>query len=287
MADALRHRAALGVRLGLIPLAPVLLFVTAILAGSMLSPYADWARMRAWLTGVAVYMMCRLLERRHVVLALRWVGGAVAGLTLLDWALSLGQRPTWENPNLIGSALLLSIPWGGRAGLAVFAALLATYSRGAWLGGGAAWVVHQWEHLRHYRALPILAVAALALLVAQRPGTVALRTLAWNDAAAAWTERPLSGWGLGAWPRISRVEPGKDHPDSLPLTMLAETGLSGFAALGVLGAIITLKARRVGGPAAGALLAWGVHQLVDCTLFYTLTISLVAANVALLEGEAR
>ncbi len=285
MVEAVRARPALISRLGLIPLWPVLLFVTVILAVAMLSPLADWERMKVWLAGLSVYVFFRFYRSwpapRSV---LKWAGTALAIITLLESAAVLG-RPRWENPNMLASAMLLTLPHAGRGLVFPLAALVTTQSRGAWVGGLAALAAVRWQGLSRKWLWALAAVGLVVLMVAIRPATVTVRLLVWTEAAQLWRARPVHGWGLGAYPALAVIEPQKAHADSLPLTLMAETGVMGLAAFVVLAAVVAAKARRVGGPAAWALLAWGVHQLVDCTLFEW-PILLVAMNLALLEGES-
>ena len=109
----------------------------------------------------------------------------------------------------------------------------------------------------------------------------------WNEAAGAWSDRPLAGWGAGSFPllhhryRHDALEVLQPH--SVPLQFLAEVGLMGaLLALGALGLLTAagwqrvaagVRARRAGLPAgrkqryAAALLAavaaWLVHMWFD------------------------
>jgi O-antigen ligase len=101
----------------------------------------------------------------------------------------------------------------------------------------------------------------------------------WREAAGAWSDEPVLGWGAGSFPvsrRLYRVSPNDVlQPHSLPLQFLAETGavgaLLGLGALGLLLAAAVQRVRRLAPgrerDVAGALLAaacaWAVHSCVD------------------------
>jgi len=101
----------------------------------------------------------------------------------------------------------------------------------------------------------------------------------WEEAAGAWSARPLEGWGAGSFPVTHKlyrqVEINVAQPHSMPLQFLAETGLIGaLLALGGLGFLVFSALDRVRGMARGrerdiavALfaggVAWFVHSLID------------------------
>ena len=104
----------------------------------------------------------------------------------------------------------------------------------------------------------------------------------WEEAAGAFADRPVEGYGAGSFPLVHRLY--RDNaievrqPHNLPLEFLSETGLIGaLLALGGLGLLGTAAARGTLRPRAGrsarergfaaALLvgagAWFLHTLVD------------------------
>ena len=107
------------------------------------------------------------------------------------------------------------------------------------------------------------------------------RWIWWREAAGAWSDKPLAGWGAGSFSvthKLYRTTPlSVQQPHSVPLQWLAEDGLVGFLlAAGALLALLAAALARVlalpwrveGSPpargASAALLAvavaWGVHS---------------------------
>ena len=100
----------------------------------------------------------------------------------------------------------------------------------------------------------------------------------WREAAGAFSDEPLRGWGAGSFPLVHRRFRENDLPvrqaHSVPLQFLAETGLVGallaLGGLGLLGwaAVARLgqasgRERRYVAALASASLAWGVHMWFD------------------------
>jgi hypothetical protein len=100
----------------------------------------------------------------------------------------------------------------------------------------------------------------------------------WKEAAGAWSDKPVQGWGAGSFPVTHRMYRRDaldvSQPHSVPLQFLAETGLVGLAlGLGALLALIAAalaRARRTAGSQRGHVaalaalpVAWTVHSLVD------------------------
>jgi hypothetical protein len=102
----------------------------------------------------------------------------------------------------------------------------------------------------------------------------------WKEAAGAFSDQPIGGWGAGSFPvthLLYRQPPALDvrQPHDVPLQFLAETGLVGAAlALGALGVLLAAaldrvrrlppgRERALAGAFVAAALAWLVHGLVD------------------------
>ena len=101
----------------------------------------------------------------------------------------------------------------------------------------------------------------------------------WKEAAGAWWDKPIQGWGAGSFQvthkMYRKVELGAVQPHNMPLQFLAETGLVGaLIVLGGLGFLFFTALERVRSMLPGrerdlavALFAgasgWLVHGLVD------------------------
>ena len=118
-----------------------------------------------------------------------------------------------------------------------------------------------------------------------RATSVAGRADVWQEAGALFMLRPWSGWGIGSYQVLTRVEPQKIHADSALLTLAAEGGVVTVLAFGVMVLEVARLARKAPTRVWWALLAFGLHQLVDFTLFSPLVALPLAATLGLLEAE--
>ncbi len=102
----------------------------------------------------------------------------------------------------------------------------------------------------------------------------------WKEAAGAFSDQPIGGWGAGTFPvthLLYRQPPALNvrQPHDVPLQFLAETGLVGaLLALGALGVLLAAAVDRVrrlppgreralAGAFVAAAAAWLAHGLVD------------------------
>jgi hypothetical protein len=100
----------------------------------------------------------------------------------------------------------------------------------------------------------------------------------WKEAAGAFSDRPLTGWGAGSFGVVHllyrRDTTSVKQPHSVPLQLLAETGILGaLLALGSFGLLVVTgvgTARRLTGgermlaaALLAAVVAYGVHALYD------------------------
>jgi Undecaprenyl-phosphate galactose phosphotransferase WbaP len=103
------------------------------------------------------------------------------------------------------------------------------------------------------------------------------RTPYWRAAAAAFVEKPLTGWGALAfptyyqenWGSLGRFYEVPDHTHSLPLQVLYERGLVGFVGLLMLvGAMCRPALRSRDIPMMAVLIAVGLANLFDFSFFH-------------------
>ncbi|MBU0491308.1 MAG: hypothetical protein KKB13_05605 [Chloroflexi bacterium] len=261
--------------------------------------FLAWAMVSAGLAGWTDPGITRLAVlgaylTAFYVVRIRYTPGQVAGgAVLAGWVLlgigaieavyrvshGLGDG-LWLfcNPNLYAALLVLIVPIGaatlaGRErwawlvlGISVMA---ATQSRGGMIALAVALLVLAWPGLRPaLRWASVGAGAALApasLLI--RPSTVELRLEGFATAWAAFCARPVAGWGPGSY--AGMVHPGDwFYSHNMLLTVGAEMGLLGLAALG----LVVWQAWRIrhNGPwwAWAALVGFAVHSMVDEPLWF-------------------
>jgi hypothetical protein len=158
---------------------------------------------------------------------------------------------------------------GTLAAVAVVAVIVVALS-GRGLGGT---VSHAWSSFTTTRATSVADPARLLSADSEN------RWVWWKEAAGAFSDRPLGGWGAGSFGVVHllyrRDTLSVQQPHSVPLQFLAEVGLIG-AGLALLAVILILRSataavgrrRTAGGRllAAGLLaggIAYLVHELYD------------------------
>ncbi|MBE0428979.1 MAG: O-antigen ligase family protein [Thermoleophilia bacterium] len=201
------------------------------------------------------------------------------------------------------SAALTRFAWGAAA-VAVFLALIVTYSKGAWITaallivGGLAWMTLRRPPATRRLILLMGAVALAAgmftasfyntvhagtLSKARTSESISPRTYMWSKAPATFMANPLIGAGL--WKggsEIHRVSQAPDRPnrpiaiDNMYLTVLIEQGLFGAllgASVLVLFGIHVLKLLKKGGTQAGW--AWPLAVCMLVTIVNGLTFDIL------------
>jgi hypothetical protein len=216
------------------------------------------------LTANVVPLEARSHDGLHVLAAF---GAGLAALLLAGWAVErLAARISWGPRQ---SRMLVRVT----ASFAVLVVLLgalgaARSERG--LGGTVRHAVDGFTQVRGD------AVTDPARLLSTSSGN---RWTWWREAAGAWSDRPLAGWGAGSFPvthRLYRTDSlDVRQPHSVPLQLLAETGLVGLLlALGGCGLLLAAAFRVVRalppGPSRGLAaalaaggLAWLLHGFYD------------------------
>ncbi|MCA1682496.1 MAG: O-antigen ligase family protein [Actinobacteria bacterium] len=195
------------------------------------------------------------------------MAGCLLGLLIVGWwLLGLEKRTTW-------TAARTRNVWRG---LAVAAGLLGSFYVAAIVttdGGPRGVADRAWET---FTATSKDDLSDPARISTANSGN---RWVWWEEAAGAWSERPLHGWGAGSFPVTHKMfrqeELGVVQPHNVPLQFLAETGLIGaLLALGALGVLLFTALDRVRAMAPGrqrdiavalyaGAVAWLVHGLVD------------------------
>ncbi|MEA2265829.1 MAG: hypothetical protein QOE27_1412 [Solirubrobacteraceae bacterium] len=198
-----------------------------------------------------------------LILIASFAGLGLAGRRLLSLEAGLTPDPdrTARVWRLLGR--------GALAALAVGVVLLAVSSRG--LFGS---ISHEVDAFTQAKAVP---VTQPSRLLSTNSGN---RWVWWKEAAGAFSDQPIGGWGAGSFPvthLLYRQPPALNvrQPHNVPLQFLAETGIVGaLLALGALGALVAAALDRVrrtppgreqalAGACLAAGLAWLVHCVVD------------------------
>ncbi|HWC28143.1 MAG TPA: O-antigen ligase family protein [Solirubrobacteraceae bacterium] len=195
------------------------------------------------------------------------MAGCLIALLIAGWGLlRLEERVAW-------SAERTQLVWRG---LGAAAAILAVLTIGGILaaeGGPGGWADRSWEKFTETSRDD---VSDPARIVSSNSGN---RWVWWEEAAGAWSEKPLHGWGAGSFPVTHRmyreVELGVQQPHNMPLQFLAETGIVGaLLAIGAIGFLLFSALDRIRSMAGGrerdiavalfaGAVAWFVHWLVD------------------------
>ena len=214
-----------------------------------------------------------------VILAASLGGLMLAGRAVLrvEHRLQLGPLGRRRLAMAVAGAATIGVLAGGTA--------LAASKHGV---GGT--ISREWAAFRKVRRDPVFDPRRL---ITTNSGN---RWAWWTEAAGAWSDRPVGGWGAGSFPVVHLQYRTNDlqiqQPHSVPLQLLSEIGTLGFilAAGGLLALVVVgIRAARAAAfagppPAAGAdspatatasllavglaaaLCAWLVHGLYDWDL---------------------
>lgn len=169
-------------------------------------------------------------------------------------------RSALLHPNLVAALLLLGLPFGNLALVAL--GLLATQCRGAWLGVMVSVLVLYASQRTRWAMLAGAAVSSIGMWF-MRPDTILWRFGVWLKALGLFALRPVTGWGPGTY-MVASANPDAPHAHNAALTIMAEQGMLGVLAVGpfVLGIVRRLRVcadYRVW----VALISFGVLNMVD------------------------
>jgi O-antigen ligase/Flp pilus assembly protein TadD len=255
-------------------------------------------RMRRWMTSVLVALSAALTlgtAVRWLAVAVQWSGNT--GWTLIPpLNLELPSEPWGHRHDLALLVAMLYPAWWRlppsrtQRALAIIFGLLAAFvvvidgSRTLWgalavatLASFGARGLRTWRRSRAIQlatlatAVVILAISVgsgFSAAVAQRLdnlSSLGFRTTMWAELFESWSKTPAFGLGPGSFPWLLQGTGYFDtnsfaprHPDSAPLQLLAEAGLLGIVALGIL-LVILVPALAKGRSGLGS---WAVATFV-------------------------
>lgn len=206
----------------------------------------------------------RITDGRILLLAFIVCLGVLLGLALL--AMRREPQLRWPGGRTVG--LARGLVTAGAVGLLLVTASLALSERG--LPGKLSDAASSFTESKADRQFDPVR------LVSTNSGN---RWVWWKEAAGAWADRPVGGWGAGSFKathlryRVDEIPVAQPH--SVPLQFLAETGLVGLLlAYGALGALALAAVSRIRAMAPGrdrdlavalgaGVTAWAVHGLYD------------------------
>jgi O-antigen ligase len=193
--------------------------------------------------------------------------GCLIALLIAGWGmLRLEERTAWSDERT-------QLVWRGLAALAGILLVLLLGGIASYNGGPDRWGHDAWhkftETAKDNTSDP-------ARLVSSNSGN---RWVWWKEAAGAWSDKPIGGWGAGSFTvtheLYRQVELPVQQPHDMPLQFLAETGIVGTLLVsGALGFLLICALTRIRRMPSGrerdiavalfaACVGWLVHGLVD------------------------
>ncbi|MDP2712334.1 MAG: O-antigen ligase family protein [Solirubrobacteraceae bacterium] len=193
--------------------------------------------------------------------------GCLLALLIAAWGLlRLEERTAWNEERT-------QLVWRGLAATAAIGVVLLLGAIATYEGGPGAWADDAWTKFTETSKDE---VSDPARIVSSNSGN---RWVWWEEAAGAWSDKPLQGWGAGSFAVTHRMYRQVDlsvvQPHNMPLQFLAETGIIGtLLVTGGLGFLFFCAFERLRGMARGrerdlavALFAgavgWLAHGFVD------------------------
>jgi hypothetical protein len=201
-----------------------------------------------------------------IVLCLVMAGSLIALLIAAWGLLRLEERATWSDEST-------RLVWRGLCATAGTLALIVVLGIATSKGGPSQFFDDAWHE---FSKTSQDKDSDPNRIISTNSGN---RWVWWKEAAGAWTDKPVGGWGAGSFPvthlMYRQVELDVQQPHNVPLQFLAETGVVGTAlGMGALGFLLFAALARVRGMADGrerdvavalfaGAVAWLVHGVVD------------------------
>jgi hypothetical protein len=195
------------------------------------------------------------------------MAGSLIGLLIAAWGmLRLEERAQWSEQST-------QLVWRGLGAIVAVFALIVVLGIATSKGGPSQFFQDAWHE---FTKTSQDKDSDPTRLVSSNSGN---RWVWWKEAAGAWNDKPVGGWGAGSFPvthlMYRQVPLDVLQPHNVPLQFLAETGIIGATlGMGALGFLLFAALARVRGMAAGrerdlavalfaGAVAWLVHGIVD------------------------
>jgi hypothetical protein len=201
-----------------------------------------------------------------IVLGMVTAGCLIALLCAAWGMLRLEERTAWSDERT-------QLVWRGLAATTAILGVLVLGGIASAPGGPSGWADRGWEKFSETSQDK---VSDPARIVSSNSGN---RWVWWKEAAGAWWDKPLQGWGAGSFPvthkMYRQVELSVVQPHNMPLQFLAETGIVGMLLVsGAIGFLLLCALDRMRSMAKGrerdmavalfaGAVAWLVHGVVD------------------------
>jgi O-Antigen ligase len=195
------------------------------------------------------------------------MAGSLLGLLIAAWGmLRLEERAQWSDEST-------RLVWRGLAGIVGVFALIVVLGIATSKGGAGQFFHDAWHE---FTKTSQDKDSDPTRIISSNSGN---RWVWWKEAAGAWTDKPIGGWGAGSFPvthlMYRKVPLDVLQPHNVPLQFLAETGVVGAAlGMGALGFLLFAALARLRAMAAGrerdlavalfaGAVAYLVHTVVD------------------------
>ncbi|MEA2222977.1 MAG: hypothetical protein QOH83_1353 [Solirubrobacteraceae bacterium] len=201
-----------------------------------------------------------------IVLGMVTAGCLIALLCAAWGMLRLEERTAWSDERT-------QLVWRGLAATTAILGVLVLGGIATAPGGPSGWGDRAWKKFSETSQDK---VSDPARIVSSNSGN---RWVWWKEAAGAWWDKPVQGWGAGSFPvthkMYRRVELSVVQPHNMPLQFLAETGIVGMLLVsGAIGFLLICALDRMRSMAKGrerdmavalfaGAVAWLVHGIVD------------------------